>query len=96
MEYISTSDEILVSLVRGFENLTINHNTSAMLRYRHSNLVLLLLLLYYIDLLHSRECLLYESLAKIVLFSEVFQDFFKYVESSHFDVAGRKGSRKFL
>ena len=91
MEYISTSDEILVSLVRGFENLTINHNTSAMLRYRHR---LGLLILF--DLLHSRECLLYESLAKIVLFSEVFQDFFKYVESSHFDVAGRKGSRKIL
>ena len=35
VEYISTSDEILVSLVRGFENLTINHNTSAMLRCRH-------------------------------------------------------------
>lgn len=65
VEYICTTDEILVSLCRGFENLTINHNTSAMLR----------------------ECLRYESLAKIVLFSEVFQDFFKYVECSHFDVA---------
>ena len=95
MEYISTSDEILVSLVRGFENLTINHNTSAMLRYRHRLRHRLGLLLLF-DLLHSRECLLYESLAKIVLFSEVFQDFFKYVESSHFDVAGRKGSREIL
>jgi len=65
VEYICTTDEILVSLCRGFENLTINHNTSAMLR----------------------ECLRYESLAKIVLFSEVFQDFFKYVECPHFDVA---------
>ena len=32
VEYICTTDEILVSLCRGFENLTINHNTSAMLR----------------------------------------------------------------
>ena len=34
-----------------------------------------------------RECLIYESLAKIVLLSENFQDFFKYVQHPQFDIA---------
>jgi len=34
-----------------------------------------------------RECLVYESLAKIVLTSESFNDFFKFVEDSQFDIA---------
>lgn len=65
VEYLATEDQILVILCRGFDNLTICHNTAAMLR----------------------ECLLHESLAKIVLFSEVFNEFFKYVECCYFDVA---------
>jgi len=34
-----------------------------------------------------RECLIYESLAKIVLLSENFKDFFKYVQLAQFDIA---------
>ena len=34
-----------------------------------------------------RECLRHDALAKIVLFSDYFFNFFKYVESSNFDVA---------
>jgi len=34
-----------------------------------------------------RECIRHEPLAKIILFSEQFRDFFKYVEMSTFDIA---------
>ncbi|XP_072259700.1 calcium-binding protein 39-like [Pyxicephalus adspersus] len=34
-----------------------------------------------------RECVRHEPLAKIVLYSEQFEDFFKYVEMSTFDIA---------
>ena len=34
-----------------------------------------------------RECIRHEPLAKIILFSDQFQDFFKYVELSTFDIA---------
>uniref|UniRef100_A0A673T9C4 Calcium binding protein 39 like n=1 Tax=Suricata suricatta TaxID=37032 RepID=A0A673T9C4_SURSU len=34
-----------------------------------------------------RECIRYEPLAKIILFSNQFRDFFKYVELSTFDIA---------
>ncbi|XP_039572569.1 calcium-binding protein 39-like isoform X2 [Passer montanus] len=34
-----------------------------------------------------RECIRHEPLAKIILFSEHFRDFFKYVEMSTFDIA---------
>ncbi|XP_074995732.1 calcium-binding protein 39-like isoform X3 [Calonectris borealis] len=34
-----------------------------------------------------RECIRHEPLAKIILFSEQFRDFFKYVELSTFDIA---------
>ena len=34
-----------------------------------------------------RECLRHDSLAKIVLHSDLFYSFFKYVEISNFDVA---------
>ncbi|XP_043571147.1 calcium binding protein 39, like 1 [Chiloscyllium plagiosum] len=34
-----------------------------------------------------RECIRYESLAKIILYSEQFYDFFRYVELSTFDIA---------
>lgn len=34
-----------------------------------------------------RECVRHEPLAKIILFSEQFRDFFKYVEMSTFDIA---------
>lgn len=34
-----------------------------------------------------RECIRHEPLAKIVLFSSQFRDFFKYVELSTFDIA---------
>ena len=34
-----------------------------------------------------RECVRYEALAKILLQSEQFYDFFKYVEVSTFDIA---------
>jgi hypothetical protein len=34
-----------------------------------------------------RECIRYEALAKILLHSEHFYDFFKYVEVSTFDIA---------
>ncbi|XP_005687516.1 PREDICTED: calcium-binding protein 39-like isoform X2 [Capra hircus] len=34
-----------------------------------------------------RECIRHEPLAKIILFSNQFQDFFKYVELSTFDIA---------
>ena len=60
MEYIGTSDEILTTLVRGYEEQEICHNTSNMLR----------------------ECLVYETLAKIVLQSENFNDLFKYIQVS--------------
>ena len=33
MEYISTSDEILVRLCQGYDNISISHNTSIMLRF---------------------------------------------------------------
>ena len=34
-----------------------------------------------------RECVRYEQIAKILLHSEQFYDFFKYVEVSTFDIA---------
>ena len=34
-----------------------------------------------------RECIRYEALAKILLHSDHFYDFFKYVEVSTFDIA---------
>lgn len=34
-----------------------------------------------------RECVRHEPLAKTVLYSEQFEDFFKYVEMSTFDIA---------
>ena len=34
-----------------------------------------------------RECVRYEPIAKILLHSEQFYDFFKYVEVSTFDIA---------
>ena len=34
-----------------------------------------------------RECVRYEALAKILIQSEQFYDFFKYVEVSTFDIA---------
>ena len=34
-----------------------------------------------------RECIRYEALTKILLNSEEFYDFFKYVEVSTFDIA---------
>nr|XP_048705704.1 calcium-binding protein 39-like isoform X4 [Caretta caretta] len=34
-----------------------------------------------------RECIRHEPLAKIILFSDQFRDFFKYVEMSTFDIA---------
>ncbi|KAM5311133.1 calcium-binding protein 39-like isoform 4-T11 [Glossophaga mutica] len=34
-----------------------------------------------------RECIRHESLTKIILFSDQFRDFFKYVELSTFDIA---------
>ncbi|XP_012863033.1 calcium-binding protein 39-like [Echinops telfairi] len=34
-----------------------------------------------------RECIRYEPLAKVILFSNQFRDFFKYVELSTFDIA---------
>lgn len=34
-----------------------------------------------------RECIRHEPLAKIILFSNQFRDFFKYVELSTFDIA---------
>ena len=34
-----------------------------------------------------RECVRYEALAKILLHSDQFYDFFKYVEVSTFDIA---------
>ena len=34
-----------------------------------------------------RECIRYEALTKILLYSENFYDFFKYVEVSTFDIA---------
>ena len=56
-----------------------------------------MIMFLYFDRLLFRECLRYESLAKIVLFSEVFQDFFKYVECPHFDIAGTESlSRDFI
>ena len=34
-----------------------------------------------------RECIRYEALTKILLYSDNFYDFFKYVEVSTFDIA---------
>ncbi|KAH6938918.1 hypothetical protein HPB50_014843 [Hyalomma asiaticum] len=34
-----------------------------------------------------RECARYEALAKIILYSDEFYNFFKYVEVSTFDIA---------
>lgn len=34
-----------------------------------------------------RECIRHEPLAKIILWSEQFYDFFRYVEMSTFDIA---------
>ena len=36
---------------------------------------------------HYRECLVHEPLAKIVITSEQFQDFFTYIECPQFDIA---------
>ena len=38
-------------------------------------------------LIHCRECVVHQSLAKIVLTSEQFQDFFTYIECPQFDIA---------
>ena len=81
VEYIGTCDEILSTLCKGYGDHNISHNTGNMLRWSsiflNPRFVIFLL----------RECLIYESLAKIVLLSENFQDFFKYVQHPQFDIA---------
>ncbi|XP_070539186.1 calcium-binding protein 39-like [Ptychodera flava] len=65
VEYICTKQEILFTLVRGYETQEIALNCGVMLR----------------------ECVRHEALAKILLYSEEFYNFFKYVEMSTFDLA---------
>lgn len=65
VEYICTKQEILFTLMRGYETQEIALNCGTMLR----------------------ECARYEALAKIMLHSEDFFNFFKYVEVSTFDIA---------
>lgn len=65
MEYTCTRPEILLTLMRGYEQQDIALNCGTMLR----------------------ECARYEALAKIMLHSEDFYNFFRYVEVSTFDIA---------
>ena len=84
VEYIGTCDDILTTLCKGYEEPDISHNTGQMLRsVMHGHHT------WSAPSLSSccRECIVYESLAKIVLMSESFPDFFKYVQLAQFDIA---------
>ncbi|XP_066267954.1 calcium-binding protein 39-like [Branchiostoma lanceolatum] len=65
VEYICTRQEILFTLMRGYETPEIALNCGIMLR----------------------ECVRHEALAKVMLHSNQFYDFFRYVEMSTFDLA---------
>ncbi|KAI8515196.1 PREDICTED: calcium-binding protein 39-like isoform X1 [Branchiostoma belcheri] len=65
VEYICTRQEILFTLMKGYETPEIALNCGIMLR----------------------ECVRHEALAKIMLYSNQFYDFFRYVEMSTFDLA---------
>ncbi|XP_002737733.1 calcium-binding protein 39-like [Saccoglossus kowalevskii] len=65
VEYICTKQEILFTLIKGYETQEIALNCGVMLR----------------------ECVRHEALAKIILYSPDFYNFFKYVEMSTFDLA---------
>ena len=65
VEYICTRNEILLTLMKGYENQEIALNCGMMLR----------------------ECARHEPLAKSMLSSDAFFNFFSYVEVSTFDIA---------
>ncbi|EGG23181.1 Mo25-like family protein [Cavenderia fasciculata] len=65
VEHISKNTDILVLLVKGYEQQDIALNCGTMLR----------------------ECIKHENLAKELLHSQNFWEFFNYVEVSNFDVA---------
>lgn len=65
VEYICTKQEIIFTLIRGYEKHEIALNCGSMLR----------------------ECARYDALAKIILQSPEFYQFFRYVEVSTFDIA---------
>ncbi|RXN01209.1 Calcium-binding protein 39 [Acipenser ruthenus] len=65
VEYISSHQQILFILLKGYETPQVALNCGIMLR----------------------ECIRHEPLAKIILHSEHFNDFFNYVEMSTFDIA---------
>ncbi|XP_054442307.1 calcium-binding protein 39-like isoform X1 [Pteronotus mesoamericanus] len=90
VEYISAHPHILLMLLKG---------TISNIYYAVSKQVHLICAQFPIPVIYEvpqialrngimlRECIRYESLAKIILFSNQFRDFFKYVELSTFDIA---------
>ncbi|EDV29211.1 Calcium-binding protein 39-like [Trichoplax sp. H2] len=65
VEYVRSKNEILFTLIQGYENSDIALNCGIILR----------------------ECVKYDILAKFILSSDAFYQFFTYVELSAFDVA---------
>ncbi|KAJ9052736.1 Hym1p [Entomophthora muscae] len=65
VEYLATRENIIFTLLKGYETAEIALNCGIVLR----------------------ECFRHEPLAKIVLYSPQFFDFFRYVETGTFDIA---------
>ncbi|CAH1245624.1 CAB39 [Branchiostoma lanceolatum] len=81
VEYICTRQEILFTLMRGNETPEIALNCGIMLRdYETPEIALNCGIML-------RECVRHEALAKVMLHSNQFYDFFRYVEMSTFDLA---------
>ena len=85
VEYIATNDEILASLVRGYQTPPRPYHMSQ--HRRHAQVSDHGDRLQECHPPHFRECVMHESLAKIVLTSEQFHDFFTYIECPQYDIA---------
>lgn len=87
VEYICTKPEILFTLMSGLVSVQISQ--------KNNTLIMIFIIVFRYDSQEIalncgtmlRECARYEALAKIMLYSEDFYQFFTYVEVSTFDIA---------
>ena len=90
VEYICTKPDIIFTLCRGWDLHPLNTFSQWVLLKTKINLVNFRYEQQEIALncgTMLRECIRYEALTKILLYSDNFYDFFKYVEVSTFDIA---------
>ena len=86
VEYICTKPDIIFTLCRGWDLHSLNESclktkfNLVNFRYEQQEIALNCGTML-------RECIRYEALTKILLYSDNFYDFFKYVEVSTFDIA---------